>query len=71
MKNSHAFLDCFDQDCLNLAANELVLKYPKTPSAELIESQRIIKEQMSELNQRRFRLWLKKKPWVLYSFGED
>lgn len=68
---THAFLDNFDRDCLNLTTAELRSKYPAIPIAELEESQGIIKEQMSELNQRRFWRWLKQKPWVLYSFGGD
>ena len=71
MKATHAFLNCFDHDCLNLTTDELQAKYPKMPFKELIDSQRIIREQMSELNQRRFLRWLKQKSWVLYSLGED
>ena len=71
MKSTYAFLDSFDQACLNLTTEELRVKYPGIPVAELKECQRMIKELMSELNQRRFWRWIKKRSWVLYSFGED
>lgn len=71
MNKSYAFLDCFDRDCLKLTTEELQGKYPGIPLSELTESQRIIKEQMNELGQRRFQRWLKQRAWVLYSFGED
>jgi hypothetical protein len=66
-----AFLSVFDKDCLRLTIGELRLKYPRVPVHELEDGQRIIREQMTELNQRRFLRWLSVRKWVLYSYGED
>lgn len=70
MNTAYAFLDCYDRDCLALTAEELQVKYPRIPIGELNDNQRMIKEQMSELNKRRFLRWLKQRSWVLYFFGE-
>ena len=68
MKKEEAFLSNFDRDCLKLSIADLQAKYPKTSVEELISSQQIIKEQMSELGQKRFLKWLKKRSWVLYDY---
>jgi len=67
MKTYHPYLDQFDHDCLNLPIEELEAKYPLLPVQELEESQRIIKDQMCELNQRRFWKWASLRKWIFYS----
>jgi hypothetical protein len=69
MKLEEAYLSDFDRDCLNLTPEELREKYPEISNQELEESKRIISEQMTELNKRRFLRWLSKRRWVLYRFG--
>ena len=71
MKTPLPFLDCFDRDCLNLTTQELRAKYPRISLTDLEESQRAIREQMSELKQRRCWRWIKRRSWALYSYGED
>lgn len=69
MKLEEAYLSNFDRDCLNLSAQELQAKYSRVPIRELEECKRIISEQMTELNKRRFLRWLSKRRWVLYRFA--
>lgn len=67
MKTPHPYLDRFDHDCLNLPIEELQAKYPLLSVDELEEGKRIITEQMSELNQRRFWKWASLRKWIFYS----
>ena len=65
-----AYLTNYDRDCLAMSLQDLQRKYPNVPPAQLENDIQEIKVVCCELNQARFKKWLRKMKHLIYRFSE-